>query len=199
MQSFIEGEFPDEDVPDLNQLMKNTALLLNHGTMFTGDGLRPVHPQTIQAGLMTCSKPPPLTGELLQFVEEAQHGVVFVSFGSVIKASKMPEEKRLMMLKSFSELKQRVVWKWEEAMEDVPDNVLVSSWLPQPSLLAHQNVRLFVTHGGAGSIQETICHKTPIVGVPVHGDQFPLTQGAVNQVNFDKLIIICLENTNNIC
>ena len=187
VQSFIEGEFPDEDVPDLNQLMKNTALLLNHGTMFTGDGLRPVHPQTIQGGLMTCSKPPPLTGELLQFVEEAQHGVIFVSFGSVIKASKMPEEKRLMMLKAFSKLKQRVVWKWEEAMEDVPDNILVSSWLPQPSLLAHKNVRLFVTHGGAGSIQETICHKTPIVGVPVHGDQFPLTQGAVNQVNFDKL------------
>ena len=82
----MEGEFPDEDVPDLNQLMKNTALLLNHGTMFTGDGLRPVHPQTIQAGLMTCSKPPSLTGELLEFVEEVQHSVVFITFGSVINA-----------------------------------------------------------------------------------------------------------------
>ena len=50
-------------------------------------------------------------------------------------------------------------------------NVLISSWLPQTSLLAHSGVKLFVTHGGAGSVQETICHKTPIVGIPLAGDQ----------------------------
>ena len=32
-------------------------------------------------------------------------------------------------------------------------------------------VQLFITHGGAGSAQETICHKTPIVGIPINGDQ----------------------------
>ena len=32
-------------------------------------------------------------------------------------------------------------------------------------------VRVFITHGGAGSAQETICHKTPIVGIPINGDQ----------------------------
>ena len=32
-------------------------------------------------------------------------------------------------------------------------------------------VHLFITHGGAGSAQETICHKTPIVGIPINGDQ----------------------------
>ena len=56
-------------------------------------------------------------------------------------------------------------------MDDAPSNVMLSSWLPQTSLLAHPNVKLFVTHGGAGSIQETICHKTPIIGVPLSGDQ----------------------------
>jgi len=56
-------------------------------------------------------------------------------------------------------------------MEDAPANVMLSSWLPQTSLLAHPNVKLFITHGGAGSVQETICHKTPIVGVPFSGDQ----------------------------
>ena len=65
----------------------------------------------------------------------------------------MPEEKRLLLLNAFSKLKQRVVWKWENEMKDAPANVMISSWLPQPSLLAHQNVKLFVTHGGAGSIQ----------------------------------------------
>ena len=79
-------------------------------------------------------------------------------------------------------LEQRVVWKWEREMPDVPDNVLLSPWLPQPGLLAHPKVLVFVTHGGAGSLQETICHATPIVGIPAHGDQFPNTQEAVNKV-----------------
>ena len=64
-------------------------------------------------------------------------------------------------------------------MDDAPANVLISSWLPQTSLLAHDNVKVFITHGGAGSVQETICHKTPIVGVPFGGDQFPNVNEAV--------------------
>ena len=42
-------------------------------------------------------------------------------------------------------------------------------------------MRVFVTHGGAGSIQETICHKTPIVGVPMFGDQPVNVKEAVNK------------------
>ena len=142
-----------------------SGLFINHGTPFTGDGLRPVMPNTVLAGLMTCrAEPKPLPEHLATFVESAQHGVIFVSFGSVIRASKMPEDKRRMMLNVFSRLKQKVIWKWETEMADAPDNVLISSWLPQTSLLAHRNVKVFVTHGGAGSTQETICHKTPIVG-----------------------------------
>ena len=181
VQKFVEEEFPDEHVPPLSDLIKNTALQINHGILFMGDGLRPVHPHTIHAGLVTCHPPPPLTGSLKDWVEEAEDGVIFVSFGSIIKASKMPEEKRLMMLTVFGRLKQRVVWKWDEVMSDAPHNVLISSWLPQPSLLAHNNVKVFVSHGGAGSMQETICHKTPIVGVPIHGDQYPLTSAAVEK------------------
>ena len=141
--------------------------------------------QTVMAGLMTCSTPAPLPPHLASWLEQADHGVVFVSFGSVITAAKMPKEKRRMMMRVFSRLEQRVVWKWETEMEDVPANVLLSSWLPQPSLLADPKVRVFVTHGGAGSLQETICHQTPIVGIPVHGDQFPNTQEAVNKVRSD--------------
>ena len=145
---------------------------MNHGTPFTGDGLRPVMPKTILAGFMSCTPAKPLPEELETFIQESEHGVIFVSFGSVVKASKMPEAKRQAMLAVFSRLKQRVIWKWEEPMEDAPSNVLVSSWLPQTSLLAHPRVKLFITHGGAGSIQETVCHKTPIVGVPIGSDQF---------------------------
>merc|ERR1712037_124049 len=147
------------------------ALHINHGSPFLGDGLRPVMPKTVMSGLMTCRPGAPLPKDLADFVEGAEHGVIFVSFGSVIKSSMMPEEKRQLLLKVFSMLKQKIIWKWEVDMPDAPANVFVSSWLPQQDLLAHPMVRVFITHGGAGSAQETICHKTPIVGIPINGDQ----------------------------
>ena len=130
---------------------------------------------------MNCSPAQPLPQHLANFVEAAEHGVILVSFGSILEASKMPEYKRMMMLRVFSKLKQRVIWKWETEMPDAPQNVLISSWLPQTSLLAHQNVKVFITHGGSGSFQETICHKTPIVGIPLVGDQTINVKEAVNR------------------
>eukprot|EP00092_Neocalanus_flemingeri_P002760 GFUD01002955.1.p1 GENE.GFUD01002955.1~~GFUD01002955.1.p1 ORF type:complete len:304 (-),score=87.42 GFUD01002955.1:387-1265(-) len=183
----LASVFPDEEIPHLNDLIQTTALLINHGSPFLGDGLRPVMPKTILAGLMSCNPPNTLPQDLAEWVEGAEHGVIFISFGSVIKSSKMPEFKRQTLLKVFSQLKQRIIWKWEAPMPDAPENVLVSSWLPQTSLLAHENVKLFITHGGAGSIQETICHKTPIVGVPISTDQFSNIQEAV-QKNIGVLV-----------
>jgi len=170
-QTMVDEVFPGEDIPSLSELTNTVSLFISHGTPFTGDGLRPVMPNTILAGLMTCRETKPLPDELKDFIEKAENGVIFVSFGSVVKASRMPEEKRRIMLNVFSRLKQKVIWKWETPMEDAPANVMLSSWLPQTSLLAHPNVKMFITHGGAGSVQETICHKTPIVGVPFSGDQ----------------------------
>lgn len=181
-EAMLAEVFPGETVPSLaDTLSSSAALFINHGTPFTGDGLRPVHPNTIMAGLMSCTPAKPLPEDLETFIKTAKEGVIFVSFGSVVKASKMPESKRKAMLSVFSKLPQRIIWKWETSMEDAPANVMISSWLPQTSILAHPNVKMFITHGGAGSIQETICHKTPIVGVPIMGDQVVNVKDAHNK------------------
>jgi glucuronosyltransferase len=76
----------------------------------------------------------------------------------------MSDEKRRLLLNVFGKLKQKVLWKWEtEQMEDKPANVKLSKWLPQQDILAHKNTRLFVTHSGQSSTQETLCHGTPVV------------------------------------
>jgi len=182
VDALVAESFPDDpSIPSTNSLAKTSALLITHGSPFIGDGLRPTMPQTVQAALMSCRPQDPLPDHLKTFVDSAEHGVVFVSFGSVIKASKMPESKRLALLSVFSKMKQRVIWKWDVAMPDAPENVMVSSWLPQQSLLAHPNLVLFITHGGAGSLQETICHRTPMVGVPISTDQFMNVNEAVQR------------------
>ena len=39
---------------------------------------------------MSCSPGKPLEGELREWVEGAEHGVIYLSFGSVVKPAKMP-------------------------------------------------------------------------------------------------------------
>ena len=96
----------------------------------------------------------------------AQHGVVLVAFGSVLKSSKMSEENRIKLVTAFGKLRQRVIWKWEtETMPDLPSNVKLSKWLPQEDVLGHPKLRLFVTHGGQSSFQEALCHKRPVVSL----------------------------------
>ena len=76
----------------------------------------------------------------------------------------MSDDKRKIMLGAFGKLKQKVLWKWEtEIMDNKPSNVMLHKWLPQQDVLGHPNVKLFVSHGGQSSFQETICHQTPAV------------------------------------
>src|SRR5262249_18257510 len=50
-----------------------------------------------------------------------------------------------------------------------PADVLVVSYAPQPQLL--ERVDAFVTHGGANSVMEAMVAGTPLLVVPLSGDQ----------------------------
>lgn len=73
---------------------------------------------------------------MLKFVEEAEHGVIYISFGSVVKSSTMPEDKLKAILGSIAEMPQRFIWKWEDQTMLMDKNKLyLSTWLPQVDIL----------------------------------------------------------------
>ena len=96
---------------------------------------------------------------------------MFVSFGSALDPSLMSSEKISMFLETFRRLKMRVIWKWDSDIQNLPKNVKTVAWAPQQDLLGHKNLKVFVTHGGLGSLQEAIYHKAVIVGIPFSSEQ----------------------------
>ena len=131
-------------------------------------------PNTIEIGGIHCREAQPLPSDLRQILDSHPEGVVYVSFGSSVKPSEMGEEKMKVFLETFARLSYTVIWKWDgEVMADLPSNVILQSWVPQQDLLAHPHLKVFVTHGGLLSLQESLYHATPIVGIPLGNDQKP--------------------------
>lgn len=84
----------------------------------------------------------------------------------------MPEKLRKIIIGALSDLPYLVLWKWEsDHLPDKPPNVVTRKWLPQQDILAHPNIRAFVTQGGLQSTEEAISRKVPLVGMPFMGDQ----------------------------
>lgn len=83
----------------------------------------------------------------------------------------MAPEKSAAFIKVFGSLKQKVIWKFEGNIPNLPSNIMTSKWLPQNDIFAHPNMRLFISHGGSLGTHEAIYHGLPILGMPFFADQ----------------------------
>ena len=77
-------------------------------------------------------------------------------------------------LQAFSQLRQRVIWRYRGEIENVTSrhtNIRLIRWLPQASLLANPKTRLFISHCGINSFFEAAYFGVPVLAVPLWGDQ----------------------------
>ncbi|XP_058834328.1 UDP-glucosyltransferase 2-like [Topomyia yanbarensis] len=171
-ERYYNSNFPRDKFPAYDVARKNVSLVLIN-QHFTKASPRPYVQSMVEiGGLQIKPTPDPLPGDLQQWMDGAEDGIIFFSLGTNIQSSSMPSEKLNAVLNTFRELKQRIVWKWDSHdMPDKPPNVLLRKWLPQDDILAHKNVRLFITHGGLGGVAEAQYHGVPLVGIPIFGDQ----------------------------
>ncbi|XP_045130167.1 UDP-glycosyltransferase UGT5-like isoform X2 [Portunus trituberculatus] len=168
--SQIWQHFPD--LPPLMDIERNQSLTLMN-THFSISTPMPLLPSQVEVGAMHCRPAKPLPQDLKAWVTGAgSAGVVYFSLGSTASGMSIPSQYRQIFLEVFRRLPQRVLWKYEGELEGMSDNVRISRWLPQQDLLAHCNVKVFISHGGLLSLQESIFHATPLLILPIYGDQF---------------------------
>ncbi|XP_063921668.1 UDP-glycosyltransferase UGT5-like [Zophobas morio] len=166
--------------PDINDVLYNASIVLMNSHPSLNQPV-PYVPNMIDIGGFHVQPPKKLPQDLQEFLDNAKDGVIYFSMGSHLKSADFPPEKRDAILRAFSKLKEKVLWKWEEdVLPGQPKNVKLSKWLPQQSILAHPNVKLFITHGGLSSTTETVYHGVPILAIPVFGDQKLNARSAMN-------------------
>ncbi|XP_052757120.1 UDP-glucosyltransferase 2-like [Galleria mellonella] len=121
-----------------------------------------------------------LPNDLQKIMNNSKYGVIYFSIGSIVKSSELPDNVKRELMKTFSELNQTVIWKYEDNEINTLKNVHIRKWVPQQSVLSHPNCILFITHGGLLSITEAIYFGIPIIGIPLFSDQYQ---------NVDKSVI----------
>ncbi|XP_044313834.1 UDP-glucosyltransferase 2-like [Drosophila rhopaloa] len=165
--------FTERDFPTLNEMKKNISLVFVGSHLISDRPIRPLVPAIVEiGGIQVKETPDPLPTDIDQFLDSSTQGAIFVSFGSNIKSHMLKPEVVQIMFTVLSGLKQNIIWKWED-LENTPgnaSNILYKDWLPQDDILAHPNIKLFVTHAGKNSITESQYHGVPMVALPIFGD-----------------------------
>ncbi|KAK9736958.1 UDP-glucoronosyl and UDP-glucosyl transferase [Popillia japonica] len=176
--AIVKKYFPD--APHIYDIIYNTSLILFNSDNSFNQPI-PTTANSVEIGGFHVRPPKKLPEDLQKILDNAKHGVVYFSLGSVVKSSLIPVEKRQEILRALSKLKETVLWKFEEDLPNLPPNVIIKSWFPQSDLLAHPNVKVFITHGGLLSTIESLHRGVPVIGIPVFGDQKMNMANAVNQ------------------
>lgn len=152
-QEAMEKLFPEaKNWPSLEEIRRNVSLVLlnTHTTIGTP---RPYAPNMIEVGGMQIHKEiTPLPLKIQKFLDEAKNGAIFVSLGSQVLLHRLPKEKLNAIASAFTAYPNyRILIKNDEHIA-IPSHkqsdVLVQPWFDQQSILAHENIKLFVSHGG---------------------------------------------------
>jgi UDP-glucoronosyl and UDP-glucosyl transferase len=110
---------------------------------------------------------------LLQLWLRLRRAVIYVGLGTLVQLS---QPQLTTLVDAFKRLRPNphILWKLPDSQrallpagEILPSNVRIEHWIPsQLSVLAHPNMRVFVTHGGGNGFHEGIYFGKPLLVMP---------------------------------
>ncbi|XP_029040132.2 UDP-glycosyltransferase UGT5-like isoform X2 [Osmia bicornis bicornis] len=160
------------NTPSFFELRRNISLFLVNHDLLLGFA-KPVTPNVIYFnGFHIMENPPPLPSDMDEFLRKAHDGFIYMSLGTIVSSSLLSDNAIRSIFNVFSRLPYKILWKFEtnDALPKHP-NIFTSKWIPQQSVLARPNTKLFVYQGGLQSTEEAIHYGVPIVGIPIFIDQ----------------------------
>ncbi|XP_055606988.1 UDP-glucosyltransferase 2-like [Uranotaenia lowii] len=173
VDAMAREHFKYSNLPHVRDLEQRTQVMLV-STNPSMDALEPLPPNVIAIGGAHIKNPEPLPADLEDFIQKGKRGSVLFSLGSNIRSDKIGADRQKMFIEAFRQIPQyNFLWKFESNLElDLPPNVLIKSWMPQNSVLAHPKTKAFITHSGGLSTQEASWYGIPLIGMPFFMDQY---------------------------
>uniref|UniRef100_A0A7E4W7F8 glucuronosyltransferase n=1 Tax=Panagrellus redivivus TaxID=6233 RepID=A0A7E4W7F8_PANRE len=137
---------------------------------------RPTTYNILHIGGSMTRKPEKLTGDIAPVFKKASDGVILISFGTIAESSDFPKAFRPSVLATMKALPTYEFIFRVGKIEDHPEfkelpNVTLVKWMDQVSILAHPKTKLFYTHCGLNSLNESLTFGVPLVATPIFGDQ----------------------------
>ncbi|KRT82485.1 Glycosyltransferase [Oryctes borbonicus] len=168
-EEILKERFPD--FPPIKQIQNERVDLIFSNAHFSNESPRPKTPNIVYIGGYHVQEPEPLTPDVQKILDSSSEGVVFLAFGTNVDVSKLRKEKMDAFLNTFSKIPYRVLLKYKGVLPDKPKNVETVDWVPQRGVLAHPNVKIFISHGGKGSATESLYYGVPVLCVSFFADQ----------------------------
>ncbi|XP_023932980.1 UDP-glucuronosyltransferase 2C1 isoform X1 [Lingula anatina] len=187
IENLLSTFLPDYNFPPIHRCFENVSIIIAANTHFALDFPRPVMPHIKPISGLQWTPPRPLSSDLLSFMSSAHHGVILMSFGSMMPT--LEEETAELFAKVFSKLPQKVLWRYKGPVPpSLGENTKIMEWIPQNDILAHPAMKLFITHCGISSTWETLFHAVPVVAVPLFADQHHNAAKLVKRAKIGVLI-----------
>lgn len=111
-------------------------------------------------------------------MQKGKDGVIYFSLGTIANTTKI--DKKVMqtvlnIVKKFPDYHfviraDKYDTNTRESARTV-SNAFVSDWLPQPAILHHPRLKMFITHSGYNSIVEAALAGVPLINIPFMFDQ----------------------------
>ncbi|KAJ0180206.1 hypothetical protein K1T71_003610 [Dendrolimus kikuchii] len=158
-------------LPDYESVLYNGSLMLINSHPAVGQN-SPLPNNAKYVGGHHIEEPVKLLPQKLQeILDNSTKGIIIFSLGTDINTMALPLKMKWKLMDVFGELDQTVIWKVDEYMEDLPQNVLAVKWMPQKNILNHTNTLLVINQGGFISNIEAAYFGVPVISVPFYGDQ----------------------------
>ncbi|XP_062120630.1 UDP-glycosyltransferase UGT5 [Drosophila sulfurigaster albostrigata] len=189
---------------DVDEVARDQTAFILVNQHYSHMGSRPVTPQLIEVGGMhiTSDAKKQLPQELEQFLQRSPQGVIFISWGSMVRASSIDADKLQAMLQVLSQQPLNVIWKWEtdEHPQVDANKFLFVKWAPQLALLCQPRVKLFWAHAGLLGMTEALHCGKPLLMTPIYGDQFlnayaAQQRGIGLKLDYEQINVTTLQET----
>ncbi|XP_018017177.1 UDP-glycosyltransferase UGT5 [Hyalella azteca] len=157
------------ELPPVSEFERNASLhfvTVNHAL----DGPLPLLPNQVAVGGLVLRPLQPLPEDIRDFLA-GEDPVIYVGFGiTTIKNDSISADKEELLIAALSKLPYKVILKLAGQNPQKIGNILFHNDVPQQTILAHRNVKVFVSHGGLAGTQEAIYYGVPIIAIPAMWD-----------------------------